>query len=56
VALEQLLESRLVTGPGRSDQRVICRFFDWLHKCLECDRRRKSTAAIRPSRPLTFSS
>ena len=31
VTFEQLLEGCLVTGAGRGDQRVICRFFKWVH-------------------------
>ncbi len=41
VTLEQLLESCLVTGAGRSHQRIICRFFKWVHKCRPGDRRAK---------------
>ena len=41
MALEQLFEGRFITRAGRGHQSVICRFFQWMHKCLVLDRRRQ---------------
>jgi hypothetical protein len=36
-----LFKGRFITRAGRGNQRVICRFFQWMHKCLVLDRRRQ---------------
>ena len=41
MALEQLFKGRFITRASRGNQRVICRFFQWMHKCLVFDRRRQ---------------
>ena len=38
MAFEQLFEGCFIARAGRSNQRVICRFYRWMHKCLVTDR------------------
>src|SRR5882724_2783560 len=55
MSLGQLFKGCFITRAGCSNQRVICRFFEWMHKCFCLIGPQNLDQPIRAFRTMSFS-